>query len=88
MVQVTNESVMSRICPHANLLCVGFVHMKICHLEKFLHMTVVHVTNIRYEHRLVFQMIAAAVGRHVLIFGSTFLTIAILIFLSQSKKLK
>ena len=30
---------MSRICPHDNLLCGEFVHMKVCHVVKFLHMT-------------------------------------------------
>ena len=48
---------MSRICPHDNLFHGEFVHMKIFHVDKFLHMTdffpmgttaVVPMTNIRY----------------------------------------
>ena len=59
---------MSRICPHDNLLmlCGGFVHMKVCHVDKFLHMTdffstgtvvpLVPVTNMRYESCLSFGL--------------------------------
>ena len=44
--------------PRDNLSCEEFIHMIICNVDKFLHVTyfspwvppVVHVTNLRYAH--------------------------------------